>query len=342
MKQATTISVLAITTLAVVGAITLLLRSSPKTTDAEAKTSDLETKSSDLETKLNVAETKISNAETKLNDTEKLQGLWKIQSTTSRGQSVQESATHYLITGNSFKEIAPDFVDEGKLRATFTLDESTSPKRLTETLDYNGPDGPPDPNPIIVRYLYRLEGDTLTLCSGASGRFPDNFSDDYLIKTLVRDLGPVPETMKPSGTPPLIDDTLGKLEWNDNLNWYHGTARVGNTSFDLSLNPDDGTDATRALSRAKQIVKDFDRYRKLAADYAVDGLLELKNDNWLKDGEREVTAEEFKAKIVLTAITVEADGDATFWYRDGGLFWGHSIEVRIDADDKCTSTDIPG
>lgn len=80
----------------------------------------------------------------------------------------------------------------------------------------------------------------------------------------------------------------------------------------------------------------------MAADYAVDGLLELKNDTWLEDGETELSADEFKAKMVLEAITVEADGDVTFWHHDGGLFWGHSIQVCIDANDKCTSTDIPG
>lgn len=119
-----------------------------------------------------------------MNDFETLQGLWKIQSSMTNRQTVHEAATHYLITGNSMKEIVPDFVDDGKLRTTFVLDDSASPKRLTETLDYNGPDGPPDPNPIIIRYLYRLNGDTLVLCSVPMEEFPDEISDEYSIKTL--------------------------------------------------------------------------------------------------------------------------------------------------------------
>ncbi len=117
---------------------------------------------------------------------------------------------------------------------------------------------------------------------------------------------------------------------------------MANTSFDLSLNPEEGTDASSAVSRAKQIVQNFERYRELAADYAVDGLLELKNDTWLQEGEKEVTAEEFKARMQLEEITVEPDGDVTSWHRAGDLFWGHSIQVCIDDEDKCTSTDIPG
>lgn len=219
MKRPAVISLLAV---AAVAALTLLLRSSPQ-----------------------------------MNDSEMLQGLWKIQSSTSQGRPVHESAMHYLITGNSVKEIVPDFVDDGKLRTTFVLDESVSPKRLTETLDYNGPDGPPDPSPIILRYLYRLDGDTLILCSGAFGEFPDEISDKHSIKRLVRDNGAVPEPKKPSGTPPLVDDLLGTLAWDDNLNWYRGEVRVAGTSFNVSLNPDDGTDASQALSRAKEFVQYF-------------------------------------------------------------------------------------
>lgn len=277
-----------------------------------------------------------------MSDSELLQGLWRIQSSTSRGQPVQESATHCWIQGNSIKEIVPDLVDDGKLRSTFVVEESASPKRLTQTLDYNGPDGPPDPNPIVLRYLYRLEGDALILCSGAFGEFPDEISDAYSIVRLVRDPGSVPEQRKPSGTPPLIDELLGTLEWDDNLHWYHGTVREEGASIDLNLSPTAGGDLSGALSRARQVVKNVEHYRNMAADFAVAGLLELKNDNWLEDGEAVVSADEFKARLVLEAITVEADGDVTFWHHDGGLFWGHSIQVCVDANDKCTGTDIPG
>lgn len=277
-----------------------------------------------------------------MSDTEALQGLWRIESSTLQGSPVLESATHYLIAGNTMKQIVPNLVDDGTLRPTFVVDESVSPKRLTETLDYNGPFGPPDPNAIILRYLYRLDGETLTLCSGPFGSFPDEFSDEHGIKTLVRDHGPLPEQRQPSGTPPLVDDLLGTLEWDDNLNWYSGEVRLANASFNISLNPDAGTDASRALARARQIVEDFERYRQLAADYAVDGLLGLKNETWLDESDDEESPETFKAKMTLQAITVEAEGDVTFWHHDGDLFWGHSIQVCMDAGDNCTGTDIPG
>ena len=277
-----------------------------------------------------------------MSDLEALQGLWRIESSLSNGRSVGESATHYLISGNSIKEIVPDLVDDGTLRVTLELDETSDPKRMVETLDYNGPDGPPDPSPIVLRHIYRIEGDKLTICTGYEDHFPPSFSEEYSIRTLVRDSGPVPAGKKPSGTPPLVDEVLGTLQWVDNLDWYSGPVAVGDSTIEFSLNPKSGTDASEALARAKEIALALPRYRTLAADFAVNGLLDLKNSNWLDDGEAAVTAEQFKSKMQLTSITVYPDGAVAFWHNDGGLFFGHSIQVCIDSRNKCTSTDIPG
>jgi len=55
--------------------------------------------------------------------------------------------------------------------------------------------------------------------------------------------------------------------------------------------------------------------------------LPLKNDNWLGDGETEVNAKQYKARMKLEEITVTPRGSFDFWHHDGGLFWGHSIQV---------------
>lgn len=161
-------------------------------------------------------------------------------------------------------------------------------------------------------------------------------------KKFTADCGPTRGATQIAEIPPLKDNLLGTLEWDDNFNWYRGKIYVADTSFDISLSPHEGTDASTALSRAKQIVRAFENYQTMAAEYAVDCLLDLKNDVWLEDGEEAVSADEFKAKMTLEALTIEADGSVTFWHHDGDLFWGHSIEVCVDSNDQCTSADIPG
>ncbi len=274
-----------------------------------------------------------------MTDLEALQGLWRIKSHTTGGSPVASAATHYVIAGQCMKQIVPNTVDDvdGKLRSTLVLDESTEPRRLTNTLDYNGPDGPPDPRPIVLHYLYRLTGDTLVLCDGPYGAFPDDISDDFSILTLERDYGPVPALRKPSGTPPLTDDDLGTLPWDDDLNWYCGKVELDDLKTELCLNPDKDGKIDNTLKRAKAIVSRIDHFRQLAEEFAVDQLLELKNDVWLEDGEPIVTAGEFKSRIALESISFIADGQVEFWFHDGQLFFGHSITVVLGADDKFIS-----
>ncbi len=277
-----------------------------------------------------------------MNDFDKLQGLWSIESSTWEGGEVDECATHYLIRGNTLTELVPDMVDDGRLRTSFVLDETQTPKRLILKLDYNGPDGPPDPNPRIVRYIYCLEDHILTLCWHDDEGFPDDFSDSCSIMTLARDFGPIPEGSQPTNTPPLVDEVLGTLRWDDNFSWYEGSLQVAGTSFKLRLCVETDGSTSPVLVRARQIVSDFERYRRLVADYAVRELLSVKNASWLQAGEAAVDAQQFKAKLGLDAICIETDGEATFWHNDGELFWGHSVQVCIDAKDRCKLVDIPG
>ncbi len=115
---------------------------------------------------------------------------------------------------------------------------------------------------------------------------------------------------------------------------------IKGTKLDISLLSDGNLDHSRALERAKQIVADIERYRKLVADYAASWLLHVKNDAWLKKAEKEMSADEFKARLVLEAITVESNGGATFWYRESKLFLGHSVHVEIDTNDECVVATI--
>jgi hypothetical protein len=56
-------------------------------------------------------------------------------------------------------------------------------------------------------------------------------------------------------------------------------------------------------------------------------LLSVRNHFWLDAGESPDTAESFKQKITLQSITFDVDGEFTFWFKDGGLFSGHSVTV---------------
>jgi len=44
----------------------------------------------------------------------------------------------------------------------------------------------------------------------------------------------------------------------------------------------------------------------------------------------------------LESISVDADGEFTFSHADGGLFWGHSIQIAGNLKEGPNDADIPG
>jgi len=76
--------------------------------------------------------------------------------------------------------------------------------------------------------------------------------------------------------------------------------------------------------------------------FAAKELLELKNDTWLGEDEVEVSEEEFKSRMVIESVGFHPDGDIEFWFADGDLFWGHSIQVDARLADGPTAAQMCG
>ncbi len=83
-------------------------------------------------------------------------------------------------------------------------------------------------------------------------------------------------------------------------------------------------------------------WKKRIDQYAVRELLDLKNGTWLEEGEAELTADQFIARMKLESIMISSDGKFEFWHDDGDLFWGHAIQVSGNVKDGPTQADIPG
>ena len=145
-----------------------------------------------------------------------------------------------------------------------------------------------------------------------------------------------------SARPPLKDDVLGCLEWDKDSEWFSILVNLGELQLEFCIDPGGGDLTSRLLNRARQVFTSLERYAKLAKDFAVEGLLELKNDVWLEEDEEPLLEVDFRSRMTLESIIVGSEGDVSFYHHDGDLFWGHCIEVDIDERDRCVGTNIPG
>ena len=128
----------------------------------------------------------------------------------------------------------------------------------------------------------------------------------------------------------LKNDTFGKLTLDRSVNWFEGYVRMGLRKIRVSIEPQSVSDVGSAVLVAEGVWANRKILVESAKEQAVTELLDDKNSSWLNDGESSVTADDFKKLMKLSSITIREEGGYDFWFSDGGLFWGHDIEVIGD------------
>jgi hypothetical protein len=136
------------------------------------------------------------------------------------------------------------------------------------------------------------------------------------------------------------DPLLGTFTLDRRVDWF--TGQVVWAGEPISLNLSRSADAQAALKTAHALWQNQNEWSRRVREFAVEELLPLKNDTWLDEGEAEQTPDEFKDRMTLESITVDADGCFDFWHNDGDLFWGHSIQISGSLSEGPTRADIPG
>ena len=96
------------------------------------------------------------------------------------------------------------------------------------------------------------------------------------------------------------------------------------------------------LPVAHALWSDQQSWTAKAVNLAVSQLLELKNDTWLGEDEKPLSAVEFGQRLKMESITVGRQGAFELWFDDGDLFWGHSITLKGSLSRGLTHADIAG
>jgi hypothetical protein len=134
---------------------------------------------------------------------------------------------------------------------------------------------------------------------------------------------------------------FGRLTYDRGLHWYKGHATWSGRDIEVTLScPADDTE--EALRVARQLFLEQSNWDHRIADCVVEELLALKNEVWLQDGEDELSPQDFISRMTLRSINIDESGLFVFWYDDGDLFWGHSIEVVGDLSNGPMHADIAG
>lgn len=138
------------------------------------------------------------------------------------------------------------------------------------------------------------------------------------------------------------DERFGVFTLDRSVDWHEAVVRWGTIDIRLTLSPSEGEDAKNCLATARAIWDLQPVWHERITNHVVTEFLNLKNDTWLNEAEAELSAEQFKSRLTLSSITVEANGKFEFWFADGDLFLGHSIRVAGSLSEGPTHAGLEG
>lgn len=129
------------------------------------------------------------------------------------------------------------------------------------------------------------------------------------------------------------EEGLGTFTLNRQVNWFETEIDWLGTEIFLVFDQDE--DRVDCLTNAKTLLAGAADWDRRIREFAADELVELAND-WAENTEDEepevITKEQFVERMELESIEIRADGGFQFWFGDGDLFYGHSINVTGDLE----------
>ena len=140
----------------------------------------------------------------------------------------------------------------------------------------------------------------------------------------------------------LIDPDLGALTWNDELEFWEGSIRLSSSdAFQLVVFARANLIADRAISAdARRAIARIRTAEDECRSFACKKLLEIHNEEWSEGNV--IDAGEFMRRLEPESVEVHESGYSEIRFRDGGLFWDHSVGVRIRPDGSFQEAVVEG
>lgn len=135
---------------------------------------------------------------------------------------------------------------------------------------------------------------------------------------------------------------FGDIILNPVYEWFEARADWRNKIIRLIFHTDERDKLAEMVLTAEALWEDQAGWEQRVQDLAVSELLSLKNEAWLHEGEPEMSPEEFKAKMILEAISLKHDGLFEFWYEDAEVFGDHVIRAAGNLVDGLTEVHLEG
>jgi hypothetical protein len=138
----------------------------------------------------------------------------------------------------------------------------------------------------------------------------------------------------------LETNLLGKLTLDKATDWFSGKTVWLGSNIEIGFEDLGEETYQEILDTAKILFASQLEWNEKLVEYAKNELLDIKNEHWLEEDEKEVTPEQFKSRMVLKSVSLQPNKRFNFCFDDGDLFWGHGISVYGSVDGGIIGADI--
>ncbi len=149
-----------------------------------------------------------------------------------------------------------------------------------------------------------------------------------------REVQPIKKITKKS----LKDSFFGQLSLDKDLDSFITEHLFKDRKIELSFSNTTAEQMTSNLRRTEVLLTQLQEIEEAM----IEEMLSLKNENWLDEGEAELTKSAFQKEVSIYGINIYEEGDTEIYYKANDLFWGHEIQVSLDDDNKYESSTLVG
>lgn len=121
---------------------------------------------------------------------------------------------------------------------------------------------------------------------------------------------------------------------------YKGQLKLSQSEVTIYFSMDEEGKLDLAQKRFADFASCLEYHLQEAKEYAVESLLALKNEMNIEADRDPLTAQQFKASMVLQFLSIEPDGTISLYYPDDNLYAKHFFVV-VDSANNFIYAEIP-
>lgn len=129
-----------------------------------------------------------------------------------------------------------------------------------------------------------------------------------------------------------------ELDFDEASQAYRWCAPIAGNEVEFSI----AREQFETGSSIEELIGFIEGSRLRLLDQVLEELLEIKNEDWLRDGEPPLSGEDFRRSLSMAAVSVGPSGHLRISYQDGGMFWGHEVVISLFPDRSVAKIDLEG